>query len=183
MKENAIPPVSAVNIEGMVNYFAYNCNLPENNECFGTDFEIGNAPWNEKNKLLKMTIKTNEIDMTNAPAMNLLFLIDASGSMQGEKKLESVKRSINMAIDKLREKDRVSIVTFSDVISVKLSGVSGNEKNKIMVVVNKISPSGSTNGEEALKKAYDVAKENYIKGGNNRIVIATDGDFNVGKSS
>jgi Ca-activated chloride channel homolog len=183
MQQYIAPPVSAVNIESMINYFSYNYKQPENGEKFGTNFEIGSAPWNKKNKLLKIGIKTKEIDIKEAPAMNLTFLIDVSGSMREEKKLNYVKSSINIAVDTLRDKDKISIVTFSNIISVKLSGINGSEKSKIREAVNKITASGSTNGTEGLKKAYSVAKENYIKGGNNRIIIATDGDFNEGESS
>ena len=176
-------PAGAVRIEELLNYFKYDYNLPTGSEPFGVTTVIGECPWNEDAKLLQIGLKTEEIDFSEAPPSNLVFLLDVSGSMDSANKLPLLQSAFTMLVDELTEKDRVSIVTYAGSDKVLLEGEKGSNKTEIIEVINNLYASGSTNGSAGIETAYRIAEENYIEGGNNRIILATDGDLNVGATS
>ena len=167
----------------MLNYFTYDYNLPEGDEPFGVTTVLGDCPWNENAKLLQIGLKTEEIDFSEAPDSNLVFLLDVSGSMYSDDKLPLLQKSFAMLAEELTEKDRVSIVTYAGSDKVVLEGVSGDEKTKIIDALESLEAGGSTNGADGIETAYKLAGEYFIEGGNNRVILATDGDLNVGVSS
>lgn len=176
-------PTGAVRIEEMLNYFSYDYKLPEKNEPFGVTTMLGDCPWNKDAKLLQIGLKTQNIDFSEAPPSNLVFLLDVSGSMDSNDKLPLLQKSFSMLVNELTEKDTISIVTYAGSDEVILKGESGNNKTKIIEVLNALEASGSTNGADGIETAYKLAEEYFIEGGNNRIILATDGDLNVGVSS
>lgn len=176
-------PEGAVRIEEMLNYFSYDYNLPDGEEPFGVTTVIGDCPWNEDAKLLQIGLKTEEIDFSEAPDSNLVFLLDVSGSMYSDDKLPLLQRSFVMLVEELTEKDRVSIVTYAGSDKVVLEGVSGDEKAVITEAIEALEANGSTNGSDGIQTAYRLAEKYFIEGGNNRIILATDGDLNVGVTS
>lgn len=176
-------PSGAVRTEELLNYFTYDYNLPEGDEPFGVTTVLGDCPWNENAKLLQIGLKTEEIDFSEAPDSNLVFLLDVSGSMYSDDKLPLLQKSFAMLAEELTEKDRVSIVTYAGSDKVVLEGVSGDEKAKIIDALESLEAGGSTNGADGIETAYKLAGEYFIEGGNNRVILATDGDLNVGVSS
>ena len=176
-------PEGAIRAEEMINYFTYNYNGPVGNEPFGVNAEISACPWNSEHELLRLGLQSEAIDFSDAPDSNIVLLVDVSGSMRDENKLPLVKQSFSLLVDNLSEKDTVSIVTYASGISTILEGVSGDKKDKILEALESLQANGSTNGSGGIEEAYRVAKANFIKGGNNRVIIASDGDFNIGKSS
>lgn len=176
-------PAGAVRIEELLNYFSYDYNLPKGKEPFGVTAVMGDCPWNSDAKLLQIGLKTEEIDFSEAPDSNLVFLLDVSGSMYSDDKLPLLQRSFGLLAEELTEKDKVSIITYAGSDTIVLEGVSGDEKEKILSALSALEASGSTNGAGAIEAAYRLAEEYFIEGGNNRIILATDGDLNVGASS
>ncbi len=177
-------PEGAVRAEEMINYFDYNYQGPQSDrEPFGVNSEISTCPWNEEHKLIQIGLQTEEIDYSETPDANLVFLIDVSGSMDHENKLPLLKDSFYILLDNLSDKDTISVVTYAGYETVVLEGVKASEKDEIKNAISRLSANGGTNGEGGIKKAYEIAEKNFIKGGNNRIIIASDGDFNVGISS
>lgn len=176
-------PKGAVRVEEMINYFSYDYAGPAGDQPFGVNAEISDCPWNEDNKLLRIGLQTESIKPSECPAANIVFLIDVSGSMNDRYKLDLVKESIDIMLDNLDKKDRVSIVTYCGGVDVAAEGLKGSHKNAIKRVVDSLKTGGSTNGEGGLLKAYEIAEKYYIEGGNNRIILASDGDFNVGRTS
>ena len=176
-------PKDAVKIEEMINYFSYNYPQPKRNEPFSIITEVANSPWNTNTKLVKIGLKGKDIMTENTPASNLVFLLDVSGSMNSENKLGLLKSAMGVLVDKLREEDKVSIVVYAGAAGTVLEPTNGNNKEKIMEAIDKLRAGGSTAGGEGIKLAYKIAEENFIKDGNNRVILATDGDFNVGASS
>lgn len=176
-------PEGAVRIEEMLNYFSYDYNLPKKNEPFGVTAVIGDCPWNEEAKLLQIGLKTQEIDFSEAPDSNLVFLLDVSGSMTSDDKLPLLQKSFSMLVEELGEKDTVSIVTYAGSDRVVLQGESGDNKTRIIEAINALEAGGSTNGADGIGTAYALAEKYFIEGGNNRVILATDGDLNVGISS
>ena len=172
---------NCIRVEEMVNYFKYNYGGPENGELFGVRATIAPCPWNSDNALLVLGLKTEEAKVRSNN--NLVFLIDVSGSMTSEDKLPLLKKAFSYLVSQLDEKDTVSIVTYSGKEEVVLDGCAGNKNDMIMKAVNKLEASGSTNGEAGLKMAYQLAEKHFISDGNNRIILASDGDLNVGISS
>lgn len=178
-----IPP-NAVRTEEMLNYFKYDYNLPKDNEPFGVTATIAVCPWNPQNMLAIFGFKTEEIDYSqNDKPSNLVFLVDVSGSMNSSDKLPLLKEAFVGLVENLNEKDVISIVTYSGSEKIVLKGCKGNEKDKILTAINDLSANGSTNGQSGLEKAYSLAADYFIEGGNNRIIMASDGDLNVGISS
>lgn len=177
-----VTPDSA-RIEEMVNYFHYNLPEPEGNEPFSVTTEIAPCPWNDDTDLLMIGLQAKKLDTREMPQSNLVFLIDVSGSMDEPKKLPLVQRSFMTLVENLDDNDKVSIVTYSSGEEVILDGESGKNKEAIMSAIESLYASGSTYGEKAINMAYDLAAKHFIKGGNNRVIMATDGDFNVGASS
>jgi Ca-activated chloride channel family protein len=178
-----LPPANAVRIEEMINYFKYNLPGPANGEPVAIHTELSSTPWNTKHRLLRIGLKAKTIDNHNLPPSNLVFLIDVSGSMDQANKLPLVKASMKMLTGQLRSEDKVAIVTYAGEAGVALESTSGDQKEKIIQAIDKLNASGSTNGGEGIKMAYRIARENFMKTGNNRIILATDGDFNVGPNS
>ena len=176
-------PKGAVRAEEMINYFTYNYDGPEGEDPFGVNAEISTCPWNSEHKLLHLGLHTEAIVFSETPDSNIVLLVDVSGSMSDENKLPLVKESFSLLVDSLSEKDTVSIVTYASGVNVVLEGVSGDRKDKILDALDSLRAGGSTNGTGGIDEAYRVAEKNFIKGGNNRVIIASDGDFNVGKSS
>ncbi len=176
-------PASSVRIEEMINYFHYDYDTPENGEKFAVHTEYMDCPWNEDTKLALVSLNTEKIDFSEAPESNLVFLIDVSGSMFDDNKLPLVQKSLCMLAENLTEKDRVSIVTYAGDDAVVLEGVSGDDYYTIASAIEGLEAYGSTNGAAGIETAYDLAEEYFIKGGNNRVILCTDGDLNVGVSS
>ncbi len=145
--------------------------------------ELAKAPWNTENNLLRVSLKAKDIDADKLPASNFVFLVDVSGSMSSANKLPLVKASLKLLVDQLRNKDKVAVVTYAGQANVVLESTTGDQKMKIKDVIDGLRAGGSTAGGDGLKMAYDIARRNFIKAGNNRIVMTTDGDFNVGASS
>jgi len=177
------PPRDAVRIEELVNYFTYDYAQPKNGDPFSVNTEISDAPWNTKHKLVHIGLQGKNIPTENLPASNLVFLIDVSGSMNTPDRLPLVKSSFLMLTDQLRAQDRVAIVVYAGAAGLVLPSTSGEEKEKIKQAINRLEAGGSTAGGAGLRLAYSVAQENFVSDGNNRVIIATDGDFNVGESS
>ena len=178
----ALPPIDAVRVEEMINYFDYNYKIPKKKP-FSINTELSYAPWNENHLLLHVGLKGKTIDMKDAPHSNIVFLLDVSGSMNNPNKLPLVKSSLKLLLEKLRPEDRVAIVVYAGNSGLVLPSTSCSEKEKILKALDNLRAGGSTAGGAGLKLAYKVAEENFITNGNNRIVLATDGDFNVGQSS
>ncbi|MDP9962049.1 vWA domain-containing protein [Chryseobacterium lathyri] len=174
---------NAVRIEEMVNYFKYSYPQPKNNDPFSINTEYGNAPWNPAHKLLKIGLQGKNIAMDKVPASNLVFLIDVSGSMNEPNKLPLLKSSFKVLLDQLRPEDKVGIVVYAGSAGMVLPSTSAREKEKIVLALDNLQAGGSTAGGAGIELAYKLAQENFIKNGNNRVIIATDGDFNVGASS
>ncbi|MGM1431181.1 YfbK domain-containing protein [Sphingobacterium lactis] len=178
-----MPPKDAVRVEEMINYFQYNLAPPTNGDPVKIYTELATSPWNKAHQLMRIALKAKDIPKANLPASNLVFLIDVSGSMFGHNRLPLVKSSLKLLVDQLRDEDRVAIVTYAGSAGVKLESTKGSQKMKIKEAIDELEAGGSTAGGAGIKKAYQIAKQNFIKGGNNRIILASDGDFNVGASS
>jgi Ca-activated chloride channel family protein len=183
LENGSLPPAGAVRIEEMINYFDYVYPKPENGEPFTVNTEISDCPWNNQHRLVHIGLQGKEIPVDNLPPSNMVFLIDVSGSMNESNKLPLVQASLNMLVDQLREKDKVAIVVYAGNAGLVLPSTNGINKIKIKEAINDLEAGGSTAGGEGIQLAYKVAKDNFIKEGNNRIILATDGDFNVGVSS
>ncbi|HWV75160.1 MAG TPA: von Willebrand factor type A domain-containing protein [Pseudosphingobacterium sp.] len=178
-----LPPKDAVRLEEMINYFPYDLAAPSNGDPVAISTELSSAPWNAQHHLLRIGLKAKTMKTDKLPPSNFVFLLDVSGSMDDFNRLPLVKASMKLLIDQLRDKDHVAIVTYAGSAETKLTSTSGNNKRKIKDVIDALEANGATAGGAGIKLAYQLAKENFIKGGNNRIVLASDGDFNVGPSS
>jgi len=176
-------PNDVVRTDELLNYFNYDFGGPENDEMFSISANLGSTPWNERTQLLTINIKAKETDQGNYTGNNIVFLIDVSGSMASTNKLNLIKAVFPKFLDALAPTDKISIVTYSNKIKILANGVYADEKEALKKVVNGLSATGGTAGADGLEKAYNVAKLNYIAGGNNRVIIASDGDFNIGRYS
>lgn len=176
-------PEGAVRVEEMINYFTYDYKEPKGSEPFGVTTVISQCPWNEEAQLLTIGLKTQEIDYADAPASNLVFLLDVSGSMADSDKLTLLQEAFGLLAENLTDKDRISIVTYASEDKVVLEGVSGDRTSKIKRALNSLHPNGGTWGSRGIETAYRIAEENFIEGGNNRIILATDGDLNIGMTT
>lgn len=176
-------PNDAVRTDELLNYFNYDFGGPENDEMFSISANLGSTPWNERTQLLTINIKAKETDQGNYTGNNIVFLIDVSGSMASTNKLNLIKAVFPKFLDALAPTDKISIVTYSNKIKILANGVYADEKEALKKVVNGLSATGGTAGADGLEKAYNVAKSNYIAGGNNRVIITSDGDFNIGRYS
>ncbi|GAA4113694.1 hypothetical protein GCM10022393_12860 [Aquimarina addita] len=176
-------PEDAVKIEEMINYFTYQYEQPLDEHPFAIHTESGTTPWNQETQLVKIGIKGKEIPTDNIPASNLVFLIDASGSMEDENKLPLLKKAFKLLVSQLRKKDKVSIVVYAGAAGVVLKPTSGDNKEKIIEALEQLGAGGSTAGGKGIKLAYKLAEKNFVRNGNNRVILATDGDFNAGASS
>ena len=180
MNEHIRPDEDAVMIEQMLNYFKYDYSLEEG-ESLKIFNEIADCPWNESHKLASIAVKAKEVEERDRKSMNVVFLIDVSGSMSNS--LELVKEAFVTLVDNLSANDRISIVTYANKVKTVLNGGSLANKEQIISAINDLKASGGTNGSGGIEKAYSVAEDNFIEGGNNRVILASDGDFNVGISN
>ncbi len=183
LNQGSLPPADAVRIEELVNYFKYDYAQPQGKHPFTLTTEITQAPWNSENKLLLVAMQGKEIAKELLPPMNLVFLIDVSGSMSDQNKLPLLIQSFSMLVEQLRSQDKVSLTVYAGAAGVVLPPTPGNQKSEILSALNRLNAGGSTAGGAGIKLAYQLAKENFNKKGNNRVILATDGDFNVGASS
>lgn len=183
INNGGLPPADAVRIEEMVNYFDYDYPQPKGKDPINIVTEIADAPWNTMHKLVKIGLQGRKISTEKLPASNLVFLIDVSGSMAQANKLPLLVSSFKLLAEQLRSSDKVAIVVYAGNAGLVLPSTPGDQKIKIKDALDKLSAGGSTAGGQGIELAYKVASENFIKGGNNRVILATDGDFNVGASS
>ncbi len=177
------PPVDAVRIEEMINYFKYNYPQPQNNDPFSINTEVTVCPWNNSHQIVSIGLQGKNIKLDQLPPSNLVFLLDVSGSMMSQDKLPLLKKALAMLTDQLRNNDRVAIVVYAGNAGLVLPSTPGTDKASILAALEALQAGGSTAGGAGIQLAYKVAKENYIPNGNNRVILATDGDFNVGASS
>ena len=183
LNSNKMPPKDAVRIEEMINYFTYNYPQPKVDKPFSITTEIAECPWNKENNLVMIGLQAKKIKIDKLPPNNLVFLIDVSGSMNSSKKLPLLKSAFKLLTKQLRSEDRVSIVVYAGAAGLVLDSTPGDRKEKILAAIEKLNAGGSTAGGAGVKLAYKIAKENFISNGNNRVILATDGDFNIGQSS
>ena len=175
-----LPPPNSVRLEELVNYFDYDYPQPEGDDPFSVNMELASCPWNKSHKLLRVGLKGKEVHVDERPATNVVFLIDVSGSMSSADKLPLLKRSFQMMVNQLNENDRVAIVTYAGNAGVALEPTNGSEKRKINEALRSLNPGGSTHGSAGIKLAYEFAQKNFIHNGVNKVILATDGDLNVG---
>ncbi len=176
-------PVNAVRIEEILNYFNLNYKEPTNNNTFNIESQLTSCAWNVNHQLLYINISAKKLDIDKIPPGNFVFLIDVSGSMDMPNRLPLLKASFQSLVKNLRDKDTISIVTYGGSVGVWLPPTGGGEKQKIIKAIEELNAAGDTPGEAAIRAAYKLAKSSFIKGGNNRIILATDGDFNVGQTT
>ncbi|MBO4710328.1 VWA domain-containing protein [bacterium] len=183
MNYHYMPPKNIVRIEEMVNYFDYDYPQPEEGKPFSVTMEMADSPWRGDTKLVMFGLQGKNLDADERPANNLVFLVDVSGSMSGGNRIGLLKRSFKKLVEKLNKDDKISIVTYASGVKIVLDSVSGDKKDEINEAMDSLVASGSTAGGEGLQKAYQLAEKNYSSDANNRIILATDGDFNVGISN
>ena len=177
------PPADAVRIEELINYFDYDYPQPDGNHPFSITTELGRCPWQPDHKLLHVGLQGKQIDNDDIPPSNLVFLVDVSGSMQRPNKLPLVKKSLNLLVDQLRPEDRISMVVYAGSSGVALEPTAGDQKERIKQAISQLEAGGSTAGSKGIKLAYEQARKQFKEDGNNRVILATDGDFNVGITS
>jgi Ca-activated chloride channel homolog len=183
LQSDQLPPAGSVRIEELINYFHYDYPQPKGEDPFSINTEIADCPWSTQNKLVMIGLQGKKIPTDKLPASNLVFLIDVSGSMFEPDKLPLVKSSLKLLVDQLREQDRVSLVVYAGNAGLVMPSTSGSEKQKIRDAIDALEAGGSTAGGAGIELAYDVARKNFVRDGNNRVILCTDGDFNVGPSS
>ena len=175
-----MPPVDAIRVEEMINYFDYQYPQPVGIHPFSVTTETVDSPWKENAKLIKIGIQAKDLSVKQLPAANLVFLVDVSGSMDDPDKLPLVKQTLRILTEQLRPQDKVTIITYASGEKLVLEPTSGDQKDKILRVIDELRAGGATSGEQAIQLAYKQAEKAFIKNGINRILLATDGDFNVG---
>lgn len=184
LSNSQLPPADVVRTEELLNYFKYDYKAPSTKEVpFAVYTELGSAPWEPNHQLLHIGLKGYEEDISQLPASNLVFLVDVSGSMDSPDKLPLLKQGLKLLVEKLKPEDRLSVVTYAGTAGVVFESKSGTHKAEILSAIDSFSPGGSTAGAAGIGLAYEIAKKNFIQGANNRVILATDGDFNVGVSS
>jgi len=183
MQDGQLPPRDAVRIEELVNYFPYSYAEPEGDAPLAIHAEVGPAPWRAQHRLVRIGLQAKRMHLENLPPSNFVFLLDVSGSMMDEDKLPLVRSAMRLLVNELRAKDRVAIVVYAGSAGLVLSSTPGSEKEKILDAIDRLQAGASTAGGAGIRRAYDEAVANFIRGGNNRVILATDGDFNVGVSS
>lgn len=176
-------PSDAVRIDEMLNYFNFNYKEPSGKDVFKIESQLTTCPWNTRHQLLLVNLSGKKLNLDRVPPSNLVFLIDVSGSMDLPNRLPLLKEAFRMLVSSLRQKDTVSIVTYGGSVGIWLHPTSGDQKEKITQAIEELTASGDTPGEAAIRAAYQLAKQSFIKGGNNRIIMATDGDFNIGETT
>lgn len=180
LNDEQLPPAGAVRVEELINYFPYTYPQPENSDPFSVNVETARAPWAPEHQLVRIGIRGRELDPAKRPASNLVFLVDVSGSMRPENRLPLLKRSLRALVEKLGAKDSVAIVVYAGASGLALPPTSGSEKQRILEALDHLDAGGSTNGGKGITLAYETARENFLKDGINRVILCTDGDFNVG---
>jgi Ca-activated chloride channel family protein len=180
LTQRQLPPADAVRIEELLNYFTYNYPQPTGDVPFSVTTEVARCPWNAKHQLVRIGLKGREVAAEDRPASNLVFLLDVSGSMADQNKLPLVKQGMRMLVRQLSERDHVAIVVYAGASGLVLPSTTGDQKETIIDTLGRLQSGGSTNGGSGLQLAYDVASEHMIRGGINRVILCTDGDFNVG---
>jgi Ca-activated chloride channel family protein len=183
IREGRRPPVDAVRIEELVNYFSYQDPEPRSDVPFSIATEVAPAPWQPLHHLVRIGLKGRSVDLEDIPPGNLVFLLDVSGSMRPANKLPLVKTALRMLVDQLRPEDRVAIVVYAGAAGLVLEPTPGDERDTILDAIERLEAGGSTAGGAGLALAYEIARKNHVPGGNNRVILATDGDFNIGPSS
>ena len=183
LKQGSLPPKGAVRIEEMINYFDYDYANSADDKPFSVNFEAVTCPWNKENKFVKIGLKGKEFEMDKRPASNLVFLLDVSGSMSSENKLPLLKKSIKLMLKSLGENDKVAIVVYAGASGLVLPSITADNKETIIKSLDRLNAGGGTNGASGIKLAYQTAIANFIEGGTNRVILATDGDFNVGTTN
>jgi len=183
LNNSQLPPADAVRIEEMLNYFTYTYPQPKGRDPFSITTEVGPCPWNSSHNLVMVGLQGKELDNKTLVPSNLVFLIDVSGSMDDPQKLPLLKSAFRMMVNQLRHEERIAIVTYAGSAGLVLDSTPGYDKQRILDALERLQAGGSTAGGEGIKLAYEVAKRNFIPNGNNRVILATDGDFNVGVSS
>ena len=183
MQDGQLPPRDAVRIEELVNYFPYDYAEPEGDDPLAIHAEVAPAPWKTQHQLVRIGLQARRVKVENLPASNFVFLLDVSGSMMPPNKLPLVKAAMRLLVNQLRAKDRVAMVVYAGSAGLVLPSTPGDQKDKILDAIERLEAGGSTAGGEGIRRAYDEAVANFIRGGNNRVILATDGDFNVGASS
>lgn len=183
INQGQMPPKDAVRVEELINYFTYDYPEPAGDKPFSVTVEMGDCPWNTEHKLVRIGLQGKQVDLSNAPPNNLVFLLDVSGSMDVSYKLPLLKSSFRMLVQQMRPKDRVAIVVYAGAAGLILPSTSGEEKEKILAALDSLEAGGSTAGGEGIQLAYETARRYFVKNGNNRVILATDGDFNIGVSS
>ncbi len=183
IEDGTRPPVDAVRIEEMINYFPYEWGEVAGDHPFSVSTEVWDAPWTGDHRLVRIGLHAEEVDVTDLPPGNLVFLIDVSGSMNSPDKLPLLKNAFALLVGQLRDEDRVAIVVYAGAAGLVLPSTPGSRSERILAAIEELDAGGSTAGGEGLELAYETARENFVDGGNNRVILATDGDFNVGPSS
>jgi Ca-activated chloride channel family protein len=183
LSRGKLPPKGAVRIEEMVNYFSYDYEPPRGKKPFSVHVDMARAPWQTKHHLVRIGLKGKIVDPASRPASNLVFLLDVSGSMAYGPKLPLLKKAFKLLVSRLDERDRVAIVVYAGAAGMVLPPTPGNRKERILGALSKLRAGGSTNGGAGIRLAYRLARRNYVEGGINRVILATDGDFNVGTTS
>jgi Ca-activated chloride channel homolog len=183
INQNTKVPVDAVRIDEMLNYFNFNYKEPDANNVFRLQSQVTDCPWNQSHRLLFLNLSGKKLNLEHVASSNLVFLIDVSGSMDLPNRLPLLKEAFQLLVKNLRKQDTVSIVTYGGSVGVWLQPTSGKEKQKISKAIEELTASGDTPGEAAIKMSYKLAEATFIKNGNNRIILATDGDFNIGQKS
>lgn len=183
LEMGSLPPANAVRVEELINYFSYDYALPEpGGHPFAPTIAVHPTPWNPHSRLVHIGIKGHDIDLSEVPAANIVLLIDTSGSMEGADRIDLLKRSLGLLVNELGAEDRVSIVTYAGSAGVALEPTPGDQKARIMAVIDSLEATGATAGSQGIQQAYALAEQARVSGGTNRVVLATDGDFNVGIS-
>ncbi len=183
INQGSLPTPDAVRVEEMINYFSYDIPEPQNDQPFSVTTEMSPCPWNDDTEILSIALGTEYIPTDNLPPSNLVFLIDVSGSMSSENKLPLVQQAFSLLLDNLSPQDTVSIVTYAGSERVVIEGATLENKQQLQDAISDLESSGSTNGSTAIQKAYEIAQKHFKDDGNNRIILATDGDLNVGQTS
>jgi Ca-activated chloride channel family protein len=183
INRNSLPPKDAVRIEEMINYFTYEYPQPEDKHPFSIITEISSSPWNPSYRLVHIGLQGKKLTLDKMPPSNLVFLLDVSGSMDSPDKLPLLKTAFKLLVNQMRSEDRIAIVVYAGAAGLILPSTPGSQKSRIIAAIDKLYAGGSTAGGMGIKLAYQIAKENYLRNGNNRVILATDGDFNVGVSS
>lgn len=180
LNNGQLPPKDAVRIEELVNYFEYDYPQPDGDLPFSVNTEVAACPWNANHKIVQIGLQGKKVSLDNVPPSNLVFLVDVSGSMNSPDKLPLLKQGLKTLVNQLSYKDRVAIVVYAGASGLALPSVSADDKQKINEALDNLEAGGSTNGGQGIRLAYQIAQDNFISNGNNRVILATDGDFNVG---